>query len=61
MLDHGMGARPAGEGGPTHLDDTIGGVLQLRWRTIEAPDCWTTDSDEEAERKEQSSPTFDLQ
>ena len=26
-----QGVSTAGEGGPTHLDDTLGGVLQLRW------------------------------
>ena len=48
-----------GEGGPGHLDDTCGGVLQPRRR---AGSPWLMDCcDEEAGRKRQSSLTFDLQ
>ena len=28
-----QGVSTAGEEGPTRVDDTLGGVLQLRWRT----------------------------
>ena len=42
-----------GEGGPAHPDDTLGGVLQPRWRTGSP---WLLDDcDEEAGREEQSS------
>ena len=48
-----------GEGGPAHPDDTLRGVLQPGWRTGSP---WLLDRcDKEAERKEQSSMTFDLQ
>ena len=51
--------RGVGEGGPAHPDDTCRGALQLKWRTGSP---WLLDHcDEEAEREEQSSPTFDLQ
>ena len=51
-----------GEGGPAHLDDTLRGALQPRWRTGSAwlLDCYEA-CDEEAGREEQSSPTFALQ
>ena len=46
-----------------HPDDTIGGALQLRSTDggLEVPGCRTTVMIEEAGRKEQSLPTFDLQ
>ena len=44
---------------PAHPDDTLRGALQPRWRTGSP---WLLDScDEEVERAEQSSPTFNLQ
>ena len=59
VLDHGRGTGAVGEGGPGHPDDTLRGVLQLRWRTGSP---WLLDRcDEEAGREEQSSLTFDLQ
>ena len=33
-LDHDMGATAPGEEDPTHLDDTLGGALQLKWRFL---------------------------
>ena len=48
----------AGEGGTVHPDDTHGRALKSRWRTWSP---WLLHCDEEAEREEQSSPTFDLQ
>ena len=61
--DHSAGPRQrtggVGEGGPVHPDNTPRGVLQPGWRTGSP---WLLDCcDQEAEREEQSSPTFDLQ
>ena len=44
--------------GLTHPDDTCGRALQPRWRTASP---WLLDTCDEAEREEQSSPTFNLQ
>ena len=61
--DHSAGpwqrTEAVGEGCPAHPDDTLRRALQPRWRTGSP---WLLDHcDEEAEREEQSSPTFDLQ
>ena len=54
-----QGTAVVGEGGPSHPDDTLGGALQLRWRTGSP---WLLDHcDEETGREEQSLLTFDLQ
>ena len=48
-----------GEGGAAHPDGTLRGVLQRRWRT--GSPCLLDHCDEEARKKERSSPTIDLQ
>ena len=76
--DHSTGPRQrtgiVAEGGTAHPDDTLGGALQLGWRTgsidnipyrvgyiIYAGSPWLLNRcDEEAGREEHSSPTFDL-
>ena len=59
VLDHSRGQELLVKEVLHNPDDTLRGMLQMRWRTGSP---WLLDHcDEEAGREEQSSPTFDLQ